>query len=108
MLGAICRPLRVWPTAHMSSHEELVQEPTMTWSMAVPATSRAGTTLSGEEREVAARRLVRGEDARGQRQLGAHVADGRALGQGERGGARARVLEDLPAAAPHAVAPQQL
>ena len=61
-----------------------------------------------EQREVVARRLVGGEDARGQRQLGAHVADGRALGQGQRGGARARVLEDLPAAAAHAVAPQQL
>ena len=48
MLGATFRPLRVWPTAHMSSHEEFVHEPTMTWSMAVPATSRAGTTLSGE------------------------------------------------------------
>jgi hypothetical protein len=42
-------PRMVRATAHMSSHDELVHEPTMTCSTAVPATSPTGTTLSGEE-----------------------------------------------------------
>ncbi len=58
--------------------------------------------------EVLARRLVRGEHAGGQRQLGAHVADGGPLGQGERRRAGPAVFEDAAAAAAHRVAAQQL
>ena len=47
-VGATCLPRSAWLTAHMSSHELFVQEPTTTCSMGVPATSATGTTRSGE------------------------------------------------------------
>src|SRR5262249_22600554 len=43
-VDATWRPCSAWGTAHMSSHELLVQEPTTTCSIGVPATSRTGTT----------------------------------------------------------------
>ena len=46
-----------------------------------PAASGRQSSSRPEAREVLARDLVRGEDAGGQRQLGAHVGDRRALGQ---------------------------
>ena len=69
---------------------------------------RRPLVLAAEEGEVAPRRLVGREHARGQRQLGPHVADGRALRQRQRGRARAPVLEDLSTPAAHGVASQQL
>ena len=46
--GATVRPSSTRVTACMSSHEELVQEPTMTCSISSPSTSDTGTTRSGD------------------------------------------------------------
>src|SRR5262245_11679005 len=46
--GATCLPRSAWLTAHMSSHELFVHDPTTTCSIGVPATSATGTTASGE------------------------------------------------------------
>ena len=64
--------------------------------------------LAPEQAEVLAGGLVGREHAGGEGQLGAHVADGGPLRQGQRRRAGPAVLEDPPAAAAHRVAPQQL
>ena len=69
---------------------------------------RTPVGAASEPLEVLPRRLVRGEHAGRQRQLGAHVADGRALGERERGDTGSRVLEHLAASAPRRVAAEQL
>ena len=69
---------------------------------------RCPLAFPAEEGEIAPRRLVGREHARGQGQLCPHVADGRALRQRQRGRARAPVLEDLSTPAAHRVASQQL
>ena len=63
---------------------------------------------ASQEREVLARGLVGREHARRRPELGAHVADGCALGQRQRGGAGAHVLEDPSGAAADGVTAQEL
>jgi hypothetical protein len=46
--GCTCRSRTTPTTEAMSCQEPFVQEPTITWSMGVPATSSTGTTRSGE------------------------------------------------------------
>ncbi len=46
--GCTRPPRTTCVTDHTSSHEPFVQEPAMTCSTAVPATSSIGTTRSGE------------------------------------------------------------
>ena len=64
--------------------------------------------VAPEAREVAPGDLVRGEDRRGQAELGAHVRDRRALGHRQGRHARTRVLEDLAEAPADGESPEQL
>ena len=49
MFGCTTLSRRTEATVARSPKEEFTDEPTQTWTVGVPATSRTGTTLPGEE-----------------------------------------------------------